>query len=426
VGLLATFCCLLCDSTAAQPLGSLPEPARAAKCSLYLLGGKDRIRRAGMSCTGPRPIIAISTPHLKPFQTNFMGVAITSSCNLSSIENTTCLVTIFGGRLKLKRSRVSWVRGIPLDAVVCVVGNSTLSVHNSRSTWNNATPLGVHNSAHLLLHASTISNNVAEGIAGGIYAEGHANITLDNGCMVHSNTASQAAGGLAVLGYASATLAGGSSVYNNTADEAGGLGALDNARVKVTGGSRVYRNRANKDGGGLGIGDNASLNISGGSSVSYNAAGRNGGGLTVWGNASVTLTDGSCVYSNRAGVFGGGLAVGDSATIEVSIGSCVRNNSYGWCGGGLIASANAILTLFSSSVEHNRVIGCKYALSATHMGLSCPGPRGGGMCIQGNASVTLADGSTVRSNQAVNPDAFIASASNCSAGHDGYMLVLCG
>jgi hypothetical protein len=72
----------------------------------------------------------------------------------------------------LKSSTVSWVRGISVDAVVCVVGKSSLEVHNSRFSLNHYTPLGVWDHAHLVLNRSTISNNVVDGVGGGIYVTG--------------------------------------------------------------------------------------------------------------------------------------------------------------------------------------------------------------------------------------------------------------
>ena len=216
-GWLAVLLCLLCFTPSAQPLGRPSAPAAAAavagagaaKCSLPILGGEGSIRHAGMRCTSPQPTIALSSPHLAAYKSNFTGVNITSSCGASRV----CLVTVCGGALVLRHSSVSWVRGLPLEAVVCVAGSSRLEVHESRFNENHARALGVLQQARVLLNASTISGNVVNGSGGGVH--------------------------VLIMGGAVVTITGGSRVSgNNATDDGGGLAVEDNATLRVDRNSR--------------------------------------------------------------------------------------------------------------------------------------------------------------------------------------------
>lgn len=214
---LAILALFLCIMASVQPQGSPPGPAAAAtadasgsgvvagaaECSLHILGGESGIRYAGMRCTGPRPIIALAAKPLAGFQANFTGVDINnSSCNGRPAHASACLMTICGGRLVLRDSTVLGVRGISLASVVCLVGNSRVHVHDSRFTDSLVRPLAVSDRAHLVLHASTVSDNSVKGAGGGVVTEARANVTITDRSSVHGSRATGKGGGLVISGNA--------------------------------------------------------------------------------------------------------------------------------------------------------------------------------------------------------------------------------
>ena len=296
-GWLAMLSCFMVSTPSAQLLHSPHEAgasaAGAAECSLFVLGGKGRILRAGMRCTGPQPAIALASQHMNAFKENFTGVAIaSSSCNGTSRNASSCLLTICSGRLVFRRSSVSWVRGIPLETVVCVVGDSMLEVHDSSFSQNRARALAVLDQAHVVLNASAVSNNSVVGSGGGIWIEGGAHVTITGRSRVHGNTASPEDilidddVGLMMQGLCN---------YLPCLGRGGGLVAKGLAVLTVDGNSSVSRNTAEISGGGLAVFEAASVIFTGGSTVHNNAP----EGLWVEGNSTVTLTGASSVYNSR-------------------------------------------------------------------------------------------------------------------------------
>jgi hypothetical protein len=76
-----------------------------------------------------------------------------------------------------------------MPSIVCVVGDSRVTVRNSRFSWNIFTPLAVRQRAEVVLHASNISHNGVEGHAGGIYVDGRARVWIGGGSRVNGNSA---------------------------------------------------------------------------------------------------------------------------------------------------------------------------------------------------------------------------------------------
>ena len=400
VGQLAVLCCLLITTACAQPLGKPSAPTlgaapaatttpaaaapagaglRAAECSLYLLGGKSGIDRAGMRCNGPQPKIALGSQHLAAHKHNFSGITFTSSCSGSSFNTSVCLMTVCSGSLGLKNSTVSWVRGIPaIRGVVCVVGNSSVEVRNSTFSLNHYTPLSVWDNARLVLSRSTVNNNVVNVSGGGIMA-GNMSAVVVVESRVHGNTANISGGGMLVVDAASVTLTH-SSVYNNTAGEVGGgLFVLGNGNVSLGTGSSVHRNIASW-GGGVCVQGGAGVVIVGGSRVHGNNAIKFGGGMLVGGAARVTVTNCS-VHNNTAGGSGGGMAVVENAHV-VLVGSAIDNNNASHGGGGVTVAGNSRVTVTNCSVHNNTA-----------------GGSGGGMAVVENAHVVLV-GSAIDNNNA--------------------------
>ena len=408
--------------------------AGAAECSLYLHGGESGIiRHAGLRCTGPRPTIALAAEHMAGFQTNFTGVAINSSCNFDFSRDggsspPQCLVTICGGQLLLKSSRVLRIQGIGMQSAtaVCVAGDSRVEVHNSRFADNRIRPLAVFGAAHLVLNASTVSNNSVNGTvgfsttasAGGLLILGSANVTITGRSSVHGNSAPQAGGGLVVQGKATLRVDGSSNVSRNSAGgQGGGVYAVENVTVTFDGGSSVHNNTAQVAGGGLSVSNSASATLTGGSSVHSNTAAITGGGVDVHTNATVTVTGGSSVRGNHARFGGGGLAVRFGARLTVSNDSTIVENVCNRCLGGGIA----VDTFEGASARFDGrglIAGREVAtgdvdlstIPASHVAISnsivanntCYNSAGGGFAIADRGTVELVDGTVVEHNSAFN------------------------
>jgi hypothetical protein len=265
-----------------------------------------------------------------------------------------CLVTICSGRLVLRNSNVSWVRGLPLDSTVCVVGDSMIEVHNSVFSDNDATALAIFDNARVLVNASTISRN---SLVGGVVVGDDANVTITGSSTVHGNVASENGGGLCARGRAVLMVAGNSSVSGNSANQfGGGVAAFDNVSITITGGSSVQGNTVHDTGGGLAVwGNGVSCTLMGGSRVYGNTAAMYGGGLVVLNNAAVILTGGSSVHENLAGVSGGGIMAFHS-TVAITGGSSVRGNTARVSGGGLGMYGSRVTISNHSTVSNNTCV----------------------------------------------------------------------
>jgi hypothetical protein len=272
----------------------------------------------------------------------------------------------------LTGSQVLGVRGINVDTVVCVGGDSRVEVHNSEFSWNRARPLFVFGRAHLLLNASTILGNFVQGsgdasildsrsvqgFGGGIKVSDGAAVTITGQSRVHGNNATAHGGGLFAGDNATLKIEGNSSVSGNSAGQTGGgLAAANRASVTLTGGSNVDGNVAKDRGGGINVGSMANVTLSGGSSVYNNTAGDKGGGLALWFDARVTITGRSTVHGNSAKT-GGGLMGEQHVNVTVSGGSSVFDNvARNGSGGGLDVGFYSKLVLSGGSrVYNNRVL----------------------------------------------------------------------
>jgi hypothetical protein len=164
----------------------------------------------------------------------------------------------------------------------------------------------------------------------GIMVWDRGKLTMER-CRVEHNLAAEG-GGVAVSSGASLTLIG-STVSENTALTIGG-GVLVRPGGKATleAGSRVTANEARVWGGGILIEQNASLLLDAGSRVDRNTARFFGGGIFATRDSIATLEAGSQVTDNDAGDKGGGL-YNDHATVTIANASIVRDNDPDNCAG---------------------------------------------------------------------------------------------
>ena len=210
----------------------------------------------------------------------------------------------------------------------------------------------------------TVRNNTASECAG-IWAGESAVVTVKGGSRISSNVG----GGLCVGGNASLAMVEGTLVADNTDDFAGGIWASGDSRT-ILNNVTVHNNTASNC-AGIWVGESAVVTVKGGSIISSNV----NGSLCVGGNASLTMTEGTLVADNRAGSGAGLWADGDSRMILNNV--TVHNNTASSCAG-IRVGESAVVTVKGGSIISSN--------------------DGGGLCIGGNASLTMAEGTLVANN----------------------------
>jgi CSLREA domain-containing protein len=284
---------------------------------------------------------------------------------------------------------------------------------------------GTGRTSELTLNDSTVSNNTASWVAGGLYAgfftgaqNAASNMVVLNS-IVEGNTSSTAeAGGIEAVGRAASNVITSltvdhSTVAGNTSStaEGGGIAAVttagDTLAVTVTvAHSTIEGNTAGAYGGGIdagsyGLGNlGVSLTVDH-STIRYNAVSStssfsgNGGGIDAY-RAAVTIVD-SAIHDNTASCEnliycgdGGGLFLQESLTVVEA--STIRNNTASGTGagpaiggGGGLALVDGTATIRNSTVSGNQ---------ASH--------NGGGVAVSGETSYAtlMLENTTVAGNDA--------------------------
>ena len=330
----------------------------------------------------------------------------------------------FGGGLSLEGS-----------ASVTLAGRS--SMHGNTASQSGGGLAAWDNSSVTLIGASSVQHNMAVG-GGGLFAADQAVISC-TGCFIAHNTAKLSEACALYQKLRSQSLVKELSqedslmmehlkrenpdCWPNTSAGGGGLFVLSKASVTLAAGSSVHGNVVvHGSGGGLYLVDHASLVLTGGSSVQGNTApGGRGGGLAAWDSVNMTLTGASRVEHNTAG-HGGGLFATNRTVVSCTGCSIAHNTAK-------LAEACALLKRLAENFVEEHVFNgteeeTSYKVRFLHQpmvrGLTkdkpqCPCPslddvsclrdmhaEGGGLCAVGNASVTLAAGSRVQGNVAVN------------------------
>ncbi|MBE2267055.1 MAG: right-handed parallel beta-helix repeat-containing protein, partial [Anaerolinea sp.] len=192
----------------------------------------------------------------------------------------------------------------------------------------------LYDNSSLTLDDVEITNNVATGWGGGVFALATSSVTIQNGTLIDGNTA--AAGGGIALGTTGTGTVTNSTISYNQANNGGGV--YSQGALTVTS-STVDHNTASVGGGGIFHASASGTTITG-STLSNNSATNNGGALTNNGAGLVTIT-GSTITGNTS-TFGAGVNVFDARTIEIS-GSTFSDN-HATTGGGFSSSGTVMLT----------------------------------------------------------------------------------
>lgn len=246
-----------------------------------------------------------------------------------------------------------------LGGGVYVGNNSDVTITDSTLEGNTAASQGgaivAYSGRNITLDNTTVKGNKA--ISGGaIHALGTAvtdtHITLENNTEFTGNNATSGAG---IYAY---TIAGNplqidilnSKINNNTATSyGGGIFAYNGVKVRADGADISGNTAANA--GGLFLWNNSSADLNN-SEVSDNKATGNGGGVYVYdATCSVTASNGT-VFRENSGCRGGGIfSSGGTVTVEDST---FEKNTATDDGGAIAATQNSSLTVRNSKVLENK------------------------------------------------------------------------
>ena len=246
-----------------------------------------------------------------------------------------------------------------LGGGVYVGNNSDVTITDSTLEGNTAASQGgaivAYSGRNITLDNTTVKGNKA--ISGGaIHALGTAvtdtHITLENNTEFTGNNATSGAG---IYAY---TIAGNplqidilnSKINNNTATSyGGGIFAYNGVKVRADGADISGNTAANA--GGLFLRNNSSADLNN-SEVGGNKATGNGGGVYVYdATSSVTASNGT-VFRENSGYRGGGIfSSGGTVTVEDST---FEKNTATDDGGAIAATQNSSLTVRSSKVLENK------------------------------------------------------------------------
>ena len=255
-------------------------------------------------------------------------------------------------------------------AAVWSSASSTLFMHDSRMEHNvlsddyHSAGLLADGDSRTTLKSVTVHNNTAS-LCAGIVAEGSAVVTVKGGSIISRNVG----GGLCVGDNASMTMLEATLVADNRAGSGAGLWADGDSRT-ILNNVTVHNNTASNC-AGIVAEESAVVTVKGGSSIS----GNDGGGLCIGGNASLTMAEGTLVANNTDDNAAGIWASGDSRTILNNV--TVHNNTASSCAG-IWAGKSAVVTVKGGSIISSNV--------------------NGSLCVGGNASLTMTEGTLVAGN----------------------------
>lgn len=246
-----------------------------------------------------------------------------------------------------------------LGGGVYVGNNSDVTITDSTLEGNTAASQGgaivAYSGRNITLDNTTVKGNKA--ISGGaIHALGTAvtdtHITLENNTEFTGNNATSGAG---IYAY---TIAGNplqidilnSKINNNTATSyGGGIFAYNGVKVRADGADISGNTAANA--GGLFLWNNSSADLNN-SEVSDNKATGNGGGVYVYDATCSLTTSNGTVFRENSGYRGGGIfSSGGTVTVEDST---FEKNTATDDGGAIAATQNSSLTVRNSKVLENK------------------------------------------------------------------------
>jgi len=226
----------------------------------------------------------------------------------------------------------------------------------------------VNRDGTLIMNSGMITNNVVDGIGGGVRLSGGSFVMSDD-AVVANNTA-QSGGGVGVYSSGSFfSMSDNAVVTNNTAYSYGGGLSLDFGSFEIFGNAVVANNTA-AYGGGVSLYMECFFKLYGNAMVANNTAAYGGGVGIHWG-VTFSMCDNAMVANNTAAYGGGGVYVTSGSNAELLGGKVSGNVASGNGGGVWITDDNFVtdfgrLSVASGVVFENNRASTAYSRASTH------------------------------------------------------------
>jgi hypothetical protein len=144
-----------------------------------------------MECSGGSAAVTVAADKLlRVFKPGFKGVVWDDMCGIPG-----CLLTFCGStRIVILDSSISGINSRQIDAVVCAVDATSLTLQRTNVTHNNATALAAFNQSRVVVSASWLAHNVGHRYSAGAVVDGHASLNITDHSMVIGNAATNRSG----------------------------------------------------------------------------------------------------------------------------------------------------------------------------------------------------------------------------------------
>jgi predicted outer membrane repeat protein len=310
---------------------------------------------------------------------------------------------------------------------------SKITISGTKITGNTGGGVNI-GACNEVITGSTIENNTASYVGGGVYSSGPTSLTISKSSIIGNRTtntsaAEQGGGGLFINGSGSGTPAPVRIVASNISDnssalDGGGLFAKDGIALSIAGSTFTGNRAASGVGGAIATRGTTATGVVNltvtGSLFSDNVADRGGaiaaqGATALEGNGTFSITA-SIVTENVSLGADGGINVATSAAVTVK-NTAVTDNFAAAFGGGLdiIDTTNAMIT--GGLIAGNSATGVGgglrlFGVTGTIMDATitgnAAGTSGGGI-YENSSAVTIATSSKVFANTAANDPDFDGS-----------------
>ncbi len=206
------------------------------------------------------------------------------------------------------------------------ITNSTITANNSGATYGGILLSGSTSSPFIAgshsIAGSTISNNSATTVSGGIGAFNRVQLSLTNS-VITGNSATNGPGGISNLN-STVGITGSTISLNNSSSSAGGIRNNGSGAITTITNSTITGNSSAGSGGGIFNRNSANVIINN-SVISDNSAANRGGGIYTYNSASLQAS-GITVSNNTSDTQAAGIFHGSGAGSLTVTGSTIDNN----------------------------------------------------------------------------------------------------
>ncbi len=251
-----------------------------------------------------------------------------------------------GAKLTVERTEFSKNNAVGKGGAIYAEGTTAtlLDARLYRNTADEGGAICVRASTVAFAGASTVTNNTATTVGGGICLAGASRLNMGSG-VVKGNTAENG-GGLIAVSKSAIQLTGGEISQNTAANGGAGIYVSIDSRMDMTGG--VISGNAAPKGAGVYV-NTAVANFLGGT-IKNNKASATGGGVQQ--KDSTIVLDGTTISGNSAEESCGGV-YSNGGTIQMKSGALIGNAAKG-VGGAVVLMNSAQLTMTGGEISGNK------------------------------------------------------------------------